>query len=307
MKNLTTIIDYIRYSASEMSRAELYYGHGTDNALDEAASLVIGVLQLPFGLDIHYLQTNLTEPEKLQIINSLRARIDERVPVPYITHRTMYAGYELYIDERALIPRSPIAELVEKGLSPYWTGDRAPERILDLCAGSGAIGIVAKYRYPQAEVVLADDDSDALKVAEKNIAKCGMEGYNIDICHGDLFEHLEGKFDWILCNPPYVEAAEMSLIVEEFRHEPRHALVSGEDGLDLVRRILLEACDYLSDEGLLVVEVGANWVNLENAYPEIGFEWAELERGGEGIFVVSCDELKAWRESGLLNAVLPSM
>lgn len=300
MKNLSTALDWVRFAATELARSEVFYGHGTDNALDEAAALVIGMLALPFDINPMYLQTNLTETEKSGLAEALERRLIDRVPVPYLTNRTLYGGYEFYIDERALIPRSPIAELIERDLSPWWQGG-GPARVLDLCCGSGCIGMLAKYRYPEADVVLADIDINALEVAEINLERAAMAGFGIEILQSDGFSEIKGQFDWILCNPPYVEAAEMDEIAEEFLHEPRHALVSGEDGLDLTRIILREAADYLTDNGILVIEVGMSWPILEEAYPEIGFDWAMFEKGGEGVFAVTKSELLAWRGAGLLD------
>lgn len=299
MKNLHTALDYLRYAASEFARHDIYYGHGTDNALDEAAALVLGILRLPFDLQPLYLQTRLTQAEKEALAAAIDKRVTQRIPVPYLSKRTLYGGYEFYIDERALIPRSPIAELIERDLQPYWQGGE-PQRILDLCCGSGCIGMLAKYRYPQAEVLLSDINADALAVAEINLARADMSGYGIETVQSDLFSGLSGEFDWILCNPPYVEEAEMQEIAAEFLHEPRLALTSGADGLDLSRKILAQAADYLSENGVLILEVGMSWQNLEAAYPEIGFDWIEFERGGEGVLAVSRDELLAWREAGLL-------
>lgn len=302
MENLHTALDYLRYAASEFARHDIYYGHGTDNALDEAAALVLGILKLPFDLQPLYLQSRLTQAEKQQLNAAIQARIEQRIPVPYLTQRTLYGGYEFYIDERALIPRSPIAELIEQDLQPYWQG-AAPASILDLCCGSGCIGMLAKYRYPEAEIILADINADALAVAEINLQRANMQGYGIETVQSDLFANISGTFDWILCNPPYVEAAEMEEIAPEYLHEPRLALVSGDDGLTLTHQILAQAADYLSENGVLILEVGMSWQNLEAAYPDIGFDWVPFARGGEGVLAVSRDELLAWREAGLLVAM----
>lgn len=300
MLRLHTILDWVRYSASELARHEVTFGHGTETALDEAVALVLGLLRLPYDLHIDYFAARVTETEASELQNALRRRIHERVPVPYLTNRTLYGGYDFYIDERALIPRSPIAELIERHLAPWWPQGLAPERVLDLCCGSGCIGILAKMAQPEAEVVLADIDQDALDVAAINLDRFGMRDCGIDIVRSDGFSAVEGRFDWIVCNPPYVEAAEMDDIAAEFKHEPLHALVSGVDGLDLTRRILHEAADYLTDRGVLVLEVGASDVLLEAAYPDVAFDWIEFERGGSGVLAISADELLAYREAGLL-------
>ena len=299
MHALATLLDWIRYSASRLAAADVYYGHGTDNALDEAAALVLGLLKLPYDLSPAYFAARLTDAEITTLRDTLERRIRERIPVPYLTRRTLYGGYEFYIDERALIPRSPIAELLARDLAPWWPQGEAPERILDLCCGSGCLGILAQLQQPQAEVVLADLDPDALAVARINLARFGMNE-TVELCQGDGLAAVSGQFDWIICNPPYVEAAEMDDIAAEYRHEPRQALVSGADGLDFTRRLLREAPDYLSEHGLLVLEVGMSWPQLEDAYPDAGFEWVEFERGGEGVCIISADELLAWREAGVV-------
>ena len=299
MHQLATLLDWIRYSASRLAATDVYYGHGTDNALDEAAALVLGLLKLPYDLSPAYFAARLTDAEITTLRDALERRIRERIPVPYLTRRTLYGGYEFYIDERALIPRSPIAELIARDLTPWWPQGEAPERILDLCCGSGCLGILAQLQQPQAEVVLADLDPDALAVARINLARFGMNE-TVKLCQGDGLAAVSGQFDWIICNPPYVEAAEMDDIAAEYRHEPRQALVSGADGLDFTRRLLREAPDYLSEHGLLVLEVGMSWPQLEDAYPDAGFEWVEFERGGEGVCIISADELLAWREAGVV-------
>ena len=299
MHALATLLDWIRYSASRLAAADVYYGHGTDNALDEAAALVLGLLKLPYDLSPAYFAARLTDAEITTLRDALEGRIRERIPVPYLTRRTLYGGYEFYIDERALIPRSPIAELIARDLAPWWPQGEAPERILDLCCGSGCLGILAQLQQPQAEVILADLDADALEVARINCERFRMAD-SVEICQGDGLAAVSGQFDWIICNPPYVEAAEMDDIAAEYRHEPRQALVSGADGLDFTRRLLREAPDYLSEHGLLVLEVGMSWPQLEDAYPDAGFEWVEFERGGEGVCIISADELLAWREAGVV-------
>lgn len=296
---LSSLLDWMRHSASTLAKSDVYYGHGTDNALDEAAALVLGALALPFDLAPAYFAAALTEEEKNLLAALLHQRISARTPVPYLTHRTLYGGYEFYIDERALIPRSPIAELIETRLAPWWPEEAGePARILDLCAGSGCIGILAALTCPQAEVVLADIDEDALDVAQINVERHALED-SVILAQGDGLDAVAGTFDWILCNPPYVPAADMDDIAGEFLHEPRHALVSGADGMDFTRQLLNRAADYLTEDGILVLEVGMSWPLLEEAYPEVAFDWVELERGGEGVLVISRDELLAWRDSGI--------
>ena len=296
---LHTVLDWIRYGATTLAQSEAYYGHGTDSPLDEAAALVLGALALPFDLNAAYFSAALTGDEKSLLAGLLHQRITQRVPVPYLTQRTLYGGYEFYVDERVLVPRSPIAELIERRLAPWWP-EEAPEpaRILDLCCGSGCIGILAALHHPEAEVVLADIDEDALDVAMINVERHGLED-RVIIMQGDGLDAAEGTFDWILCNPPYVPEAEMDDIAAEFLHEPRHALVSGHDGMDFTRALLHRAADHLNEDGVLVLEVGMSWPLLEEAYPQVLFDWAELQRGGGGVLAISRDELLAWRDSGV--------
>lgn len=298
IEQLSTITDWIRYSASCFERAELYYGHGCDNALDEAAALVLGALKLPYDLHHSYFSAKLLPDERALLADLLERRITARVPTAYLTQRTLYGGLLFYIDERALIPRSPIAELLAKHLAPWWSDEYAPTRILDLCCGSGCIGILAQHYAPEAEVVLADIDADALEVANINVDKHRL---NCEIIQTDMFSNLSGQFDWILCNPPYVENAEMEHIASEYHHEPIQALVSGDDGLAFTRKLLYHAADYLTENGLLVLEVGMSWQNLIEAYPEVAFDWVAFEQGGEGVLVMARDELLAWRDAGVFS------
>lgn len=298
IQTLATIRDWIRHATSRLAAHDVYYGHGTDSPLDEAAALVLGLLHLPFDLNHDYFSAVLLPEERQALQDALHKRLQERIPVPYLTRRTLYSGYEFYVDERVLVPRSPIAEIIERRLAPWWPEAREPARILDLCAGSGCIGIVAALTCPDAEVVLADIDDDALDVAMLNVERYALED-RVIIMQGDGLSAVDGVFDWILCNPPYVEAAEMDSIAPEFLHEPRHALVSGEDGLDFTRQLLHDAADYLSEDGVLILEVGMSWPLLEAAYPQVAFDWIALERGGDGVLAISRDELLAWRDSGV--------
>lgn len=289
-----TILDWIRYATSQLrAEPEIYYGHGTDNALDEATALVLGLLHLPYNLDRSYFAAEVSHEEQDRLWDGLRQRLKKRRPVPYITKSAYFGGLEFYIDERALIPRSPLAEVLERPGADYG-------RILDLCCGSGCLGILAKYHHPEAEVVLADCSADALEVARINVKRFRL-GDEVALVRGDLFENIQGRFDLIICNPPYVEDAEAEEVPAEFKHEPANALYAGADGLDLVRRILREAPDYLSDDGLLLLEVGASADNLVAAYPDCDFDWLELERGGGGICAITADELHAWHLAGLLD------
>lgn len=296
MPNLKTVLDWIRYACSEFNRHEVYYGHGTNHALDEAAALVLGILRLPYDLNPIYFQARLSQEEHKILAEALQRRIEERVPVPYLTQRTLYGGLEFYIDERALIPRSPIAEY----LANEAAGSASPRRILDLCCGSGCIGLLAQSYFPHAELVLSDIDAEALQVAAINLKRFQLED-EVQLVQGDGFENVDGLFDLILCNPPYVEEAEEAELPPEYHHEPRQALYSGADGLNLTRRIVREAADYLTDDGILILEVGMSWPHLEEALADCGLEWLEFKNGGEGVCRIHADELKAWKLAGLLD------
>ncbi len=293
MNKLTTILDWIRYSTSTLSapdvESQLVFGHGCLNSFDEAHALVLGLLHLPFNLDSNYFSAQLTDEEIARLKDGLQQRIEAKKPVSYITNRALFMGLEFYVDERVLIPRSPIMQLINKGFSPYVT--RPVSNVLDLCCGSGCIGIASAYMLPEAKVILADIDEGAIEIANLNIAKHDI-AQQITAVQSDLFDNLAGhKFDLIVANPPYVDSDTVAHLPEEFRHEPVIGLGSGKDGLDVTRRILSDAVHYLNEGGVLVVEVGASWDLLEQAYPEVTFTWHEMGEGIEGVFVFTYSEL----------------
>lgn len=294
---LDTVGDGLRWAEACFEEAELYFGHGTDNAWDEALHLVFGTLQLPMETDPAILDCPINEGEKERLIDSVRRRVDERVPVPYLTGRAWFAGLEFKIDRRALIPRSPIAELIERDFAPWYPGQRI-ERVLDLCCGSGCIGLAVAAWNPDAQVDLADIDDDALALARENRALLDLES-RVEILKSDLFEALRGRqYDLIVTNPPYVDEDDLASMPPEYRHEPSLALGSGVDGLDITRRILASAVHFLSPDGLLVGEVGNSWASLEEAFPAVPFTWIELERGGHGVFVLTARELAEHQGGG---------
>ena len=290
-KELNTLRDVIRWAATQFSRANVYFGHGTDNAVDESTQLVLQTLAIPAGREQPLLDARLTGDEKQQLHDLIRRRIDERIPLPYLTGIAWFAGLSFQVNEHVLIPRSPIAELIEQGFEP-WLAGHQPHNILDLCTGGGCIGIACAHYFEEAEIDLADISSDALSVAQQNIQRYELDG-RVQCQQSDLFDGLQGKrYDLIVSNPPYVDREDVESMPAEFLHEPALALACGDDGLDITRRILREAADYLTEEGVLVVEVGNSGMALEQAFPGVAFTWLEFERGGHGVFVFSRLELQ---------------
>lgn len=288
---LISVRDYIRWGASQFNAAGLFFGHGTDNAWDEAVQLVLHCLHLPVQeSNPQWLDARLTMTERRAVVDLLQRRLDERVPAAYLTGEAWFAGLRFRVDPRVLVPRSPIAELIQSGFEPWLT--REPEAILDLCTGSGCIGIACAYAFPEARVDLSDISSDALQVAEQNIIGHQLQD-RVEALESDLFSGLEGRvYDLIVSNPPYVDRDDLAAMPVEYRAEPALGLASGDDGLDFTRRLLGQAADHLSEEGILVVEVGNSQPALEAAFPHIPFTWLEFEHGGQGVFVISAADLR---------------
>lgn len=291
---LTTIKDLVRWGVSRFHQAGVYFGHGTDNAWDESRLLVLDALYLPWETPQEYLECHVTEDERDAVLSLLQRRVDERIPAAYLTGRARFAGLDFIVDERVLVPRSPIAELIENRFEPWL--ERDPLTILDLCTGSGCIGIACAHAFSEAEVVLADLSSDALAVAELNIEAHGLQD-RVETRWSDGFSGMVGeRFDLIVSNPPYVDAEDMSNLPDEYLHEPEMGLACGEDGLDLVRQMLAEAADHLTEDGLLVVEVGNSMVHVMAEWPEVDFEWVEFRRGGHGVFVLSAEQCRRFQD-----------
>ncbi|MFP4262864.1 MAG: 50S ribosomal protein L3 N(5)-glutamine methyltransferase [Halomonas sp.] len=288
---LFTLRDCLRWAASEFHLAGLFHGHGTDSPWDEAVALTLGALHLPWNVDPAVLDARLLPLERERIVALVRARVTTRRPLPYLLGEAWFAGLPFDVDERVLIPRSPIAELVEQGFAA-WFPEEPPARVLDLCTGSGCIGIATALHLPACEVTLSDISQEALAVARQNISRHDVGG-RVRAVHSDLFAALTGRFDLIVSNPPYVDARDLATMPAEFRHEPALALGAGDDGLAIVRRILREARGHLSDRGVLVVEVGNSDRHLEAAFPEVPFLWLDFERGGQGVFALTAEELDA--------------
>ena len=269
---------------------DLYYGHGTDNSHDEAFALVFSVLELDFDR-AETLWQQPVAPDQLDAIVALAGRrIQERLPLPYLTGEAWFAGIRFRIDKRALIPRSPIAELIMEQFQP-WVASRNGPRVLDMCTGNGCIGIASALYMPGAQVDLVDVSTSALELARENIAMHGVES-RVEIIHSDLFANLAGrKYDLIVSNPPYVPASSMSDLPVEYRHEPEMALLADDRGMAVVHRILTDAAHYLNDNGVLIVEVGEIAEQVHEHYRQLPFIWLDFEHGGEGVFLLHKDDL----------------
>ncbi|MBL85012.1 MAG: 50S ribosomal protein L3 N(5)-glutamine methyltransferase [Marinobacter sp.] len=287
--DLHTVRDYLRYVSSRFADSPLYFGHGTDNVWDESVQLVMRSLHLPLENNTLFLDARLTREERALILDRMQRRIDDRVPLAYLLGEAWFMGLPFHVDERVLVPRSPLGELIQGGLQP-WLGNKPVGRILDLCTGSGCIGIAAASVFEDAEVDLADISTDALDVAAVNIDYHEV-GDRVSTVRSDVFDGLEGRYDVILSNPPYVDADDIADMPAEYGHEPELGLAAGGDGLDIAHRILARAADYLNPGGLLIVEVGNSWVALQEAYPDMPFTWLEFENGGDGVFLLTAEDL----------------
>lgn len=290
--SLDTLVDFVRWGASAFKRAGLGFTHGTSNAVDEALNLVLYGLDLDHDIPDWLLNGRLTQTEKQTIFELLRRRIEERKPYAYITNHARFAGLDFYVDERVLVPRSPIAELIEQGFAP-WIDPEQVTRVLDLCTGSGCIAIACAHAFPDAAVDATDISDDALAVAQINAERLHVT-HQVTLQHADVFDGLAPqRYDVIVSNPPYVDAEDMASLPDEHRHEPALGLAAGEDGLDIAHRILASAAKFLAPHGILVVEVGNSRWALEEAYPEVSFTWLEFQRGQAEVFMLRADQLTA--------------
>ncbi len=288
---LSTIIDFIRFGASQFGRAGLTFGHSFDNALDESTQLVLHALHLQHDIGPAYGQAKLTAEEKRTVLELFHRRVEERVPACYLTGEAWFAGLSFKSDERALVPRSPIAELIESGFEP-WLGGRPVARALDLCTGSGCIAIAMAHYNPDWQVDGVDISEAALSLAEENKARLFAE--NCSLIHSDMFTGLAGKvYDLIVTNPPYVTNDETDALPQEYSHEPDLGLRAGDDGLDFALKILRDAPAHLSEHGLLICEVGESERHLLKLLPEVPFAWVEFKVGQMGIFVIDRNDILA--------------
>jgi ribosomal protein L3 glutamine methyltransferase len=293
---LRTIRDFIRWTVSRFNEAGLYFGHGTENALDEAIALILHTLYLPHELNQSLLDARLTSDEKEKLYHLIQRRIKEHIPVPYLTHEAFFAGLSFYVDERVIIPRSPLAELIENQFKP-WDDSESVHHILDLCTGSGCIAIASAKAFPNAHVTASDISVDALSVAKINMLRHQVED-QVELCQSDLFASLpKRKYDIIVSNPPYVDSQDMAALPKEYSHEPKIALAGGKEGLDFALKILKNAHHYLKPHGILVVEVGNSETALSERFPTIPFTWLTFERGGGGVFLLTAEQVMACQAS----------
>lgn len=293
---LHTVLDYVRWSASQFEAADIYFGHGTDNAWDEAVSLLCFVLHLPFDGVGACMNARLTSTEKRTFLALVARRINERIPAAYLTQNAWFCGLQFYVDERVLVPRSPIAELIQRQFSDV-IDPSAVHHILDMCTGSACIAVACAEAFPDSMVDAVDISVDALAVAEVNIEAHGLHERVMPI-QSDVFTNLHGvKYDIIVSNPPYVDAEDLSMMPDEYHHEPEIGLGSGEDGLDITRCILAEASEHLSEHGVLIVEVGNSMIQLQTKYPQVPFHWFEFEQGGDGVFALTKAQLIKYQDS----------
>ena len=291
--DLATIQDMMRWAYSYFNASDLYYGHGYDNAWDEAQQLVLAALYLPADVPEAMYQSRLTLVEKERVIHLIETRLGTRQPVAYLTNSAWFCGSEFYVDERTIVPRSPIGELIMQKFAGLI--DHEPKRILDMCTGSGCIAIACAQQFLEAEVDAVDLSLDALDVAQINIERHGLAERVFPIS-SDLFNDIpQDKYDLIVTNPPYVDEEDLDDMPQEFHFEPEMSLGSGADGLDITKRILAQAADYLTDNGVLVCEVGNSMVHLIEQFPTVPFNWIEFKNGGLGVFSLTRAQLVEYR------------
>ena len=292
-RELATVRDLVRFAVSRFNEEKLFFGHGSATAFDEAAYLVLHTLQLPPDKLEPFFDAKLTSTERDAVLNVLERRVRERIPAAYLTNEAWLGEHRFYVDQRVIVPRSFIAELLREELTPWVADPEAVESALDLCTGSGCLAILTALTFPHAVVDAVDLSADALEVARRNVDDYTLSD-RVELIRSNLFEELdERRYDLIVSNPPYVTAKSMSALPQEYLREPEMALASGIDGLDHVRVILREAPTYLNDGGLLVVEVGFNREGLEAAFPNLPFTWAETSAGDGVVFLLTREELSS--------------
>ena len=289
--DLKTVRDYLRFAVSRFNQAKLFFGHGSSDAYDEAAYLILHTLHLPLDRLEPFLDAHLTDGECSEVLNIIHRRVEHRIPAAYLTHQALLGDFSFYVDERVIVPRSFIAELLQIQLSPWIAEPEAIRNILDLCTGSGCLAIIAAHAFPESSVDAVDLSPDALSVAERNVADYQLQD-RISLIESDMFAKLDGKrYDLIISNPPYVDAPSVAALPQEYLHEPKLALGSGQDGLDATRLILEQAAQHLSENGILVVEIGHNRDALEAAYPDLPFTWLDVSAGDGFVFMLHRNDL----------------
>lgn len=290
---LTTIRDFLRYATSRFNAAGLYFGHGTDNAWDEAATLILHTLHLPQDINQLVLDAHLIEDERIQLLQLIETRVEKRIPIAYLIHEAWFCGLSFYVDERVLIPRSPFGELIQNQFQP-WVKPENVHRILDLCTGSGCIAVALSHAFPEVMIDASDISDEALAVAKINISRHNVDD-TVQLFKSDLFNQLPPQeYDLIVSNPPYVSEQEMIELPKEYLHEPALGLQAGSEGLDLADRILADAANYLTPDGVLIVEVGNSEYALADKYPQPPFTWIEFEHGGGGVFLLTAKDLRKY-------------
>lgn len=291
---LHTLRDWLRYAVSRFENSDIFYGHGTDNSYDEAIWLIMSSLYLPHDTLNHFLDARLTAEECERLRVRIEQRVTQHTPTAYLVNEAWLKGYKFYVDERVIVPRSFIAELLEDSLSPWIEYPEMVERVADICTGSGCLGILLADAFPSAEVDVVDISPDAIDVCEINIANYQLQD-RVFAVQSDMFTALEGRqYDLIISNPPYVDAPSMAALPPEYQQEPQLALGSGEAGLDHTHTLIAQASHYLSDEGLLVVEIGHNRDALLEAYPSLPFTWLEVSSGDQFVFLLTKAQLDAY-------------
>jgi ribosomal protein L3 glutamine methyltransferase len=292
-ESLVTVRDWLRFAVSRFNEAQLFFGHGSDNAYDEAAYLILHTLHLPLDRLDPFLDASLTHGESEQVQTVIERRVKERLPAAYLTHEAWLGEHRFYVDERVIVPRSFIAELLHEQLAPWIESPDDVEHVLDLCTGSGCLAILAAEAFLHAQVDAVDLSGEALEVAARNVADYGLQE-RVGLIESDLFAALQGRtYDLILSNPPYVNAESVAALPAEYQAEPPLALGSGEDGLDATRQILAQAKAHLNPGGLLVVEIGHNRDALEAAFPILPFVWLDTASGDQFVFLLRREDLPA--------------
>jgi len=289
--NLCTVRDFLRFAVSRFNQAKLFFGHGSSDAYDEAIYLILHTLHLPLDRLDPFLDAHLTDMECAEVLNIIQQRVEQRMPAAYLTHEAFLGDFSFYVDERVIVPRSFIAELLLEQLAPWIAEPEEIGSVLDLCTGSGCLAILAAHAFPYASVDAVDLSPDALAVAERNVADYDLRD-RVHLIESDLFAKLNGRqYDLIISNPPYVDAASVAALPQEYLHEPKLALGSGHDGLDATHTILEHAAQHLTENGLLVVEIGHNREVLEAAYPDLPFTWLDVSAGDQFVFMLHKNDL----------------